>query len=368
MIDLRLALATGALGVLGAVGVAVASPLATHADVTGLRVAASAPRSQAAAPRLPAPAPSPSPSTTSEPTLPSPAPTHPATPVATSRPALRIEDVTAPDALAAIRALTGVRHAVAVRVGRLELGAAADTGTGAAVDGSRALTVAAVSPAELRPLVPQITADADALWDRLDAGELAVGFEPAERLGLTLGQHVPIGGRFAVDVRVGAFASNGTPPIADAVVNRATGARLGLDTVAPTVLVALDDGASAEQVADRLRERFDEVTVIPDPRRPQPVSDAQRRGAATVWDVLALCESSGDWHANTGNGFYGGVQFLPESWRMVGGTGMPHEASREEQIFRAQKLLALQGWKAWPVCSVKLGLRPPPPGWPDNIS
>ena len=77
----------------------------------------------------------------------------------------------------------------------------------------------------------------------------------------------------------------------------------------------------------------------------------------SVWDVLAGCESSGRWDINTGNGFYGGLQFTLDSWRFVGGEGMPHEASRDEQIRRAQRLQRLQGWEAWPVCARKLGLR-----------
>lgn len=76
-----------------------------------------------------------------------------------------------------------------------------------------------------------------------------------------------------------------------------------------------------------------------------------------IWDDLAECESSGDWSINTGNGYYGGVQFSIESWRAVGGEGHPHEATRDEQIKRAEMLLDIQGWNAWPTCSRKLGLR-----------
>lgn len=76
-----------------------------------------------------------------------------------------------------------------------------------------------------------------------------------------------------------------------------------------------------------------------------------------VWDRLAQCESNGNWSANTGNGFYGGLQFTPSSWRAVGGQGLPHQASKAEQISRAQQLQAQQGWGAWPACSRKLGLR-----------
>lgn len=76
-----------------------------------------------------------------------------------------------------------------------------------------------------------------------------------------------------------------------------------------------------------------------------------------VWERLAQCESGGNWSANTGNGFYGGLQFTPSSWRAVGGQGLPHQASKAEQIARGQRLQAQQGWGAWPACSRELGLR-----------
>lgn len=76
-----------------------------------------------------------------------------------------------------------------------------------------------------------------------------------------------------------------------------------------------------------------------------------------VWDRIAACESGGDWSINTGNGYYGGLQFTASSWRAAGGTGLPHQASKEEQIARAQVLQARQGWGAWPACTSKLGLR-----------
>ncbi|SJN36420.1 resuscitation-promoting factor Rpf [Micrococcus luteus] len=80
--------------------------------------------------------------------------------------------------------------------------------------------------------------------------------------------------------------------------------------------------------------------------------------AATVdtWDRLAECESNGTWDINTGNGFYGGVQFTLTSWQAVGGEGYPHQASKAEQIKRAEIIQDLQGWGAWPLCSQKLGL------------
>ena len=77
----------------------------------------------------------------------------------------------------------------------------------------------------------------------------------------------------------------------------------------------------------------------------------------SVWDSLAACESGGNWSINTGNGFYGGLQFTQSSWNAVGGSGLPSNASRDEQIMRGQMLQARQGWGAWPACTAKLGLR-----------
>ena len=77
----------------------------------------------------------------------------------------------------------------------------------------------------------------------------------------------------------------------------------------------------------------------------------------TVWDRLAQCESGGNWHINTGNGYYGGLQFSLGTWRANGGTGYPHQASREEQIRIATRVRdAAGGYGAWPACASKLGL------------
>jgi resuscitation-promoting factor RpfA len=79
-----------------------------------------------------------------------------------------------------------------------------------------------------------------------------------------------------------------------------------------------------------------------------------------VWDQLAQCESNGNWHINTGNGFYGGLQFMHSTWLSMGGDRYaywPHEATREQQIAIATELQAAYGWGQWPACSSKLGLR-----------
>ncbi|ODU16968.1 MAG: transglycosylase, partial [Pseudonocardia sp. SCN 72-51] len=75
----------------------------------------------------------------------------------------------------------------------------------------------------------------------------------------------------------------------------------------------------------------------------------------------AQCESGGNWAINTGNGFYGGLQFTLSTWKAYGGSGSPQGASREQQIAVAERVLAGQGWGAWPACSRKLGLSGTPP-------
>jgi hypothetical protein len=96
-------------------------------------------------------------------------------------------------------------------------------------------------------------------------------------------------------------------------------------------------------------------TTTPDAAPPDaPVTPAAADG---TWDNVAQCESSGNWATNTGNGFYGGLQFTASTWRSFGGAGMPQQASRDEQIAVGKRVLAAQGWQAWPVCSRKLGLR-----------
>lgn len=77
------------------------------------------------------------------------------------------------------------------------------------------------------------------------------------------------------------------------------------------------------------------------------------------WDALAQCESGGNWHINTGNGYYGGLQFSAGTWTGHGGgefAATADQATREQQIYVAEKVLASQGWGAWPSCAAQLGL------------
>ena len=84
-------------------------------------------------------------------------------------------------------------------------------------------------------------------------------------------------------------------------------------------------------------------------------ADAASDGA---WDRLAECESSGDWGINTGNGYYGGLQFSQPTWEGFGGTQYASRAdlaSRAQQIATAERVLDVQGWGAWPACTAELG-------------
>ncbi|MGJ6980818.1 transglycosylase family protein [Aestuariimicrobium soli] len=88
-------------------------------------------------------------------------------------------------------------------------------------------------------------------------------------------------------------------------------------------------------------------------------SPATAHADTGVWDRVAACESSGNWAINTGNGFYGGLQFTQQTWAGFGGTQYAPRAdlaTKAQQIATAQKVLAVQGPGAWPVCSVRAGL------------
>ncbi len=92
----------------------------------------------------------------------------------------------------------------------------------------------------------------------------------------------------------------------------------------------------------------------------EPAPSTGGAASASTWDALAQCESGGNWSINTGNGYYGGLQFHPQTWAAHGGHAYApnaHQATREQEIAIAERVLASQGWGAWPSCSAQLGLR-----------
>jgi len=100
------------------------------------------------------------------------------------------------------------------------------------------------------------------------------------------------------------------------------------------------------------REAVDEIVKV---GTKKPTSNFA--GGNSVWDRLAQCEAGGNWAINTGNGYYGGLQFNLGTWHANGGSGLPSNASRETQIAIATKVRnASGGYGAWPGCAAKLGL------------
>ncbi|NUS24646.1 MAG: LysM peptidoglycan-binding domain-containing protein [Streptomyces sp.] len=103
--------------------------------------------------------------------------------------------------------------------------------------------------------------------------------------------------------------------------------------------------------------------AAPPPPSPGPSSTTVPYACARdgwPWSCVAECESSGRWTANTGNGFYGGLQFWQPTWEEFGGLRYAPRAdlaTRAQQIAVAQEVLAVQGWEAWPVCSRRYGLQ-----------
>jgi len=74
-----------------------------------------------------------------------------------------------------------------------------------------------------------------------------------------------------------------------------------------------------------------------------------------MWERMAWCESRQTWDVDTGNGYFGGLQFALGSWQWMGGEGSPANASKEEQIYRANLLWQAQGWNGWPGCKAYFG-------------
>jgi hypothetical protein len=97
----------------------------------------------------------------------------------------------------------------------------------------------------------------------------------------------------------------------------------------------------------------------PPPPPPPPQPRSVTYSGDSVWDDLARCESGGNWSINTGNGYYGGLQFNYATWHDFGGgefAEYPHQATKAEQIAVAERLRAVRGFQPWPACRQKLGL------------
>ncbi|MFG1807276.1 transglycosylase family protein [Streptomyces sp. NPDC049040] len=128
----------------------------------------------------------------------------------------------------------------------------------------------------------------------------------------------------------------------------------GLGTAA--LLPLITQPAEAAQSAP---ERPAAAHAASGPPADRPARAEAVRPTRSIWDDLAMCESSGDWHIDTGNSFYGGLQFWQPTWELFGGLKYARRAdlaTPEQQIAIAERVLRVQGWSAWPVCSKRLGL------------
>lgn len=126
-----------------------------------------------------------------------------------------------------------------------------------------------------------------------------------------------------------------------------------------TFILAFIPVSSPMEMDHLFSQKFPQVRAI---QIPQPAPPPPPEPAWVKWDMLAQCESGGDWSINTGNGYYGGVQFDLPSWEWAGGhkyATRPDLATRGQQIAVAERLLEIHpsGWGAWPACSKKLGFR-----------
>ncbi|MEV0709668.1 transglycosylase family protein [Nocardia aurea] len=133
----------------------------------------------------------------------------------------------------------------------------------------------------------------------------------------------------------------GAPGVQDVTfaVTMLNGSEIGREQIASTVITPAQPKT--------VRKGAKPGTEVP------PVRDG------AIWDALARCESTGNWAINTGNGYYGGIQFDQSTWERQGGTRYAPRAdlaTREEQIAIAEVTRARQGWGAWPACTGRLGL------------
>lgn len=130
---------------------------------------------------------------------------------------------------------------------------------------------------------------------------------------------------------------------------------VGAVALAALLFVGLVPSASASTSASAVG-----VAAPPPPRPGAPGRAVDcGPGGEWPWDCVADCESGGRWAVNTGNGFYGGLQFWQPTWEEHGGLAFAPRAdlaTREQQIRVGEELLASQGWEAWPVCANRYGL------------
>ena len=131
-------------------------------------------------------------------------------------------------------------------------------------------------------------------------------------------------------------------------------------TDAPSIVTEHDRIVEARREAEAARAHAAWHAEQERQAEQQAAASAPAQPSGSVWDRLAQCESNGDWDYNGASGFDGGLQFHPDTWTAYKPADYPayaYEATRAQQILVAERVLAAQGWGAWPACSAELGLR-----------
>lgn len=255
-------------------------------------------------------------------------------------------------------------------------------------DGSSSLRHTLLSPSRVGVIDPTFTPHLDRRLRRYQRRRLAV---LAGVLGVTLAVGAVVTGgsgeaRVMADSVVGTEAGDAvtfTELIEDTAssIVESTSSTTTSTTVltAPTTTVAesephvhhaavevaepdFDDEVESEPVV--VRRQAPRPTTTTTTAAPTTTAPAAQSGeyayddprSTQVWYDLADCEAAGNWAANTGNGYYGGLQFSLGSWESVGGSGYPHQHSASTQIEMGRRLQARAGWGAWGSCAERLGL------------
>src|SRR5882757_812061 len=196
------------------------------------------------------------------------------------------------------------------------------------------------------------------------AGGGAAATGPARTAGdrgpAARGSHSARTGRTAC---VGGGRTTGTRTTGPRTVGRSAPAPRTAGVRAAAVLAALGAAALLPLVTQPAHASPHGYRAAAPPRTAfEALPESMRLAAArqpSVWDDIAMCESSGNWQVNTGNGYYGGLQIWLPSWEEFGGlkyARRPDLATPVQQIAVAEAILRIQGWDAWPVCARGLGL------------
>ena len=136
------------------------------------------------------------------------------------------------------------------------------------------------------------------------------------------------------------------PPSTTTVAPSTTTVAPSTTTVAPSTTTGFVSDEPTEESFEP--EQEEQVIVFG-----QPYLDSWP--SLEMWERMAWCESRQTWDVDTGNGYFGGLQFALGSWQWMGGEGSPADAGKEEQIYRANLLWQAQGWNGWPGCKQYFG-------------